>query len=108
MLTAKAMWPLVEVELASSSSHGGLVVVKLLVYPKNLSSCQVRIDSWKMVIEQLKTTCNYKRRKKDSTVKIKKFKRSLIRTKKATFFFSVWRYLFENCVGGKQHIMEKN
>jgi hypothetical protein len=81
------MWPLVEVELASSSSHGGLVVVKLLVYPKNLSSCQVRIDSWKMVIEQLKTTCNYKRRKKDSTVKIKKFKRSLIRTKKATFFF---------------------
>jgi hypothetical protein len=61
-----------------------------------------------MVIEQLKTTCNYKRRKKDSTVKIKKFKRSLIRTKKATFFFSVWRYLFENCVGGKQHIMEKN
>lgn len=87
VLAAKAIWPLVEVGLASSSSHGGLVVVKLLVYPQNLSSCQVRIDSWKMVIVQLKTTCNYKRKKKDTTVNIKMFKRSLIRTKKATFFF---------------------
>lgn len=103
MLAAKAIWSLVEVGLASSSSHGGLMVVTLLVYPKNLSSCQVRIDSWKMVMVQLKTTCNYKRKKKDS-VKIKMFKRSLIRTKKVTFFFSS----MEIFVGGKQHIMEKN
>jgi hypothetical protein len=81
------MWPLVEVELASSSSHGGLVVVKLLVYPKNLSSCQVRIDSWKMVIEQLKTTCNYKRRKKDSTVKIKKVQKKPYSNKESYLFF---------------------
>jgi hypothetical protein len=87
VLAAKAIWPLMEVGLASSSSHGGLVVVKLLVYPKNLSSCQVRINSWKMVMVQLKTTFNYKTKKKDSIVKIKMFKRSLIRTKKATLFF---------------------